>query len=55
MADIDLSGNVLLCGSGGVARMFAFEAALAGCSLTIAVRDNDIPSANILAEEIKTS
>lgn len=53
MADIDLSGNVLLCGSGGVARMFAFEAALAGCSLTIAVRDNDIPSANILAEEIK--
>ena len=53
MADIDLSGNVLLCGSGGVARMFAFEAALAGCSLTIAVRYNDIPSANILAEEIK--
>ncbi|MDE5670330.1 MAG: shikimate dehydrogenase, partial [Eubacterium sp.] len=53
MADIDLSGRVLLCGSGGVARMFAFEAVLAGCSLTIAVRDNDIPAANILAGEIR--
>lgn len=54
MADIDLSGNVLLCGSGGVARMFAFEAVLAGCNLAIAVRDDDIPVANILADEIKT-
>ncbi|MDE5995629.1 MAG: shikimate dehydrogenase, partial [Eubacterium sp.] len=53
MADIDLSGDVLLCGSGGVARMFAFEAVLAGCNLTIAVRDDDIPAANILANEIK--
>lgn len=53
MAGIDLSGNVLLCGSGGVARMFAFETVLAGCSLTIAVRDDDIPAANILAGEIK--
>lgn len=53
MADIDLTGNVLLCGSGGVARMFAFEAVLAGCSLTIAVRDADIPAANILAGEIE--
>ena len=53
MADIDLTGNVLLCGSGGVARMFAFEAVLAGCDLTIAVRDDDIPAANILANEIK--
>ncbi len=54
MADIDLSGNVLLCGSGGVARMFAFEAVLADCNLTIAVRDEDIPAAEILAEEIKS-
>lgn len=54
MADIDLSGNVLLCGSGGVARMFAFEAVLADCNLTIAVRDEDIPAAEILSEEIKS-
>lgn len=54
MADIDLTGDVLLCGSGGVARMFAFEAVLADCNLTIAVRDEDIPAAEILAEEIKS-
>ena len=33
MADIKLGGNVLLCGSGGVARMFAFESILAGANL----------------------
>lgn len=53
MADIELNGNVLLCGSGGVARMFAFEAILAGCSLTIAVREADISFAEKIKEEIK--
>lgn len=52
MAGIDLSGNVLLCGSGGVARMFAFESILAHCNLTIAVRDSDIPFANQIKAEI---
>lgn len=52
-ADIKLEGKVLLCGSGGVSRMFAFEAVLAGCSLTIAVRDADIPAANTIKHEIK--
>lgn len=52
MAGIALSGNVLLCGAGGVARMFAFEAMLAGCSLTIAVRKDDIPFAEKIKEEI---
>jgi shikimate dehydrogenase len=45
MADIPLAGKVLLCGCGGVARMFAFEAILAGCDLTIAVREADMPVA----------
>lgn len=54
MAGISLDGRVLLCGAGGVSRMFAFEAVLAGCSLTIAVRDADIPAANTLKDEIKT-
>lgn len=54
MAGISLDGRVLLCGSGGVSRMFAFEAVLAGCSLTIAVREADIPAANTLKAEIKT-
>lgn len=53
MADIPLEGRVLLCGAGGVSRMFAFEAVLAGCSLTIAVREADIPAAEILKKEIK--
>ncbi len=53
MAGITLEGDVLLCGSGGVSRMFAFECVLAGCSLTVAVREADIPAANILQAEIK--
>lgn len=53
MAGITLGGNVLLCGSGGVARMFAFESILAGARLTIAVRDDDIPAANMIKSEIK--
>lgn len=52
MADIKLGGNVLLCGSGGVARMIAFEAVLADANLTIAVRESDIESANIIKNEI---
>lgn len=53
MADIELGGNVLLCGSGGVARMIAFEAILADAKLTIAVREADIPAANEIKQEIK--
>lgn len=53
MADIKLSGKVLLCGSGGVSRMFAFESILAGCELTIAVRQADVPAANEIKKEIK--
>lgn len=51
-ANIPLSGKVLLCGSGGVARMFAFEAVLADCDLTIAVRENDVEAAKTIAAEI---
>lgn len=53
MADIKLGGKVLLCGSGGVARMIAFEAILAGADLTIAVRESDVESANVIKNEIK--
>lgn len=51
-AGIELKGNVLLCGSGGVSRMFAFESALAGAELTIAVRDADLDAANQIKKEI---
>ena len=37
-AEIQLTGNVLLCGAGGVARMMASEALDHGCSLVIATR-----------------
>lgn len=52
MAEIALEGRVLVCGAGGVARMFAFEAALADCDLTIAARDEDISAANVIRAEI---
>ncbi len=53
-ADISLAGRVLLCGSGGAARMFAFEAASAGCDLTVAVRKTGLPTAQKVALEIKS-
>lgn len=53
MADIELKGNVLLCGSGGVSRMFAFESVLAGAQLTIAVRDADLAAGNQIKSEIE--
>lgn len=52
MADIKLGGRVLLCGSGGVSRMFAFESILAGAELTIAVRNDDLPAAAQIQKEI---
>lgn len=52
MAGIELKGRVLLCGSGGVSRMFAFESVLAGADLTIAVRDTDVDAGNLIKKEI---
>ncbi len=53
-ANIKLGGDVLLCGAGGVSRMFAFESVLANCNLTVAVRNSSINSANIIKDEIKS-
>lgn len=53
MAGIELSGKVLVCGSGGVSRMFAFETVLAGADLTMAVRDADLQAAGEIQKEIK--
>ena len=53
MAGITLGGRVLLCGSGGVSRMFAFESVLANAELTIAVRDADIDAAMLIKKEIE--
>ncbi len=40
-ADIALSGRVLLCGTGGVARMMACEALARGCALTVSSRTEE--------------
>ena len=53
MADIELAGKVLLCGSGGVSRMIAFESFLADADLTVAVRESSLVAANELKKEIK--
>lgn len=47
-----LKGKNLLLGSGGAARVLAFETVLAGGSLTIAVRDQSLAKAQKLAEEL---
>lgn len=52
-AGISLDGRVLVCGSGGVSRMFAFESVLAGADLTIAVRQADVTAAQEIQQEIK--
>ncbi len=52
-ANIQLGGKVLICGSGGVSRMFAFESALAGADVTIAVRESSLQAANKVEEEIR--
>ncbi len=53
MANIELKGNVLVCGAGGVSRMFVFESVLKGCNVTVAVREKSLDSANKIKAEIK--
>ena len=50
---VHLDRKVLLIGCGGVGRMMAIEAALAGADLNIAVLESDIPLAEKAAEEIR--
>lgn len=52
--NVHMDGKVLLIGCGGVGRMMAIEAALAGAELNIAVLESDIPLAEKAAEEIRT-
>ncbi|MDD6175625.1 MAG: shikimate dehydrogenase [Firmicutes bacterium] len=50
---IPLAGSVTVLGSGGVARVFVFEAVLAGASVTIAVRDQGLERAAALCSAAK--
>lgn len=51
---IGLDGNVVIVGTGGVARTMAFEAVKAGAAITIAVRHEDIHIVSALVCEIMT-
>ncbi|HBQ45543.1 MAG TPA: shikimate dehydrogenase, partial [Ruminococcaceae bacterium] len=44
-AGIPLRGKVTVLGAGGAARACAFEAALAGCRVTVAARAHSLPAA----------
>ena len=52
-ADISLEGRVAILGAGGVCRVFAGEAARAGCEVTFGVLDSDIPSAQAIISDIR--
>ncbi|HIS69943.1 MAG TPA: shikimate dehydrogenase [Candidatus Gallacutalibacter stercoravium] len=51
-AGIPLWGRVVIIGAGGAARAIAFEAARAGCSVTLAVRPSSLSRAAKLAGDI---
>ncbi|MGI6269251.1 MAG: shikimate dehydrogenase family protein [Candidatus Howiella sp.] len=52
-AGIPVSGRVLLCGCGGVARTMAYECLSAGCTLTFSVLESDFPAAEALSAELR--
>lgn len=49
---ISLKNRAVVCGCGGASRMMAFECVLAGCRLSIAVREKSLPRAENLRREI---
>lgn len=53
LANIPLSGKVLILGCGGVARTFATECLLNGCEVTIAVRPSSLLRAKALLFDLK--
>ncbi len=52
-AGIELSGEVCVLGAGGVSRVFAGEAARAGCEVTFGVLESDKASAERIIEDIR--
>ena len=54
LEDIPLTGKVLICGCGGVARTIAIECVRSGCEVTISARNPGSARALSLVNEIKT-
>ncbi len=52
-AGIELKGRVAVLGAGGVCRVFAGEAARAGCDVTFGVLESDIPAAERIISDIR--
>lgn len=50
---IALNGNITILGCGGAARVFCFEAALAGCKVTLAVRQQSLVHATQLKSDVE--
>ena len=51
--NIEFGQNVLICGSGGVSRMFAFESLISGANVTLAVRNSSVQSAKNIQNEVR--
>ena len=52
-AGIVLGGNVLILGCGGVARIFACEAAITGADVTVAIRPEDSGMRDALVSDVR--
>lgn len=52
-AGIDLKGDVLVLGCGGVSRMFAFDSLIAGANVTFGIRKESFEKAKKLSKEIE--
>ena len=50
---IPLAGDVVILGCGGVARTFLYEAALAGCDITLVSRERSAGVRDALAQEVR--
>ncbi len=51
--NIPLDGDICIIGCGGVARTFVYEAALAGCRITVSVRPEDTEIQQALVKDVK--
>ena len=53
LENVSLGGNVTILGCGGASRVFCFEAALAGCKVTLAVRPQSLSRAIQLKADVE--
>lgn len=53
LENVNLGGNVTILGCGGAARVFCFEAALAGCKVSLAVKHQSLARASQLKADVE--